>query len=657
MTDFLSPPENIIEQSRFYQELCRIVNMRNYGRLISAYDSNLYRACSAIGTETETTLFVDRQVTVSDDLDLTNYSNIFLAFIMGGQLLPDSGKLLTLYRPENIIACKNQHIFAGAGSVTWAEGGPIQVDWFTTPAVAFASVVPYSTLKFSGGDTYSLTASCQITKSYVTVKLNGAKLTVPTGVDIDPISINPSATGVGGSTPLVHVYVKGPGHIYNTDGPLVSTKGGIKSRDVRYHGIKNIRIEGFKYGVDIAVRDSATIKDCTIRDNVIGIYHPNFFTTLVPQICHMNRNTLARGSNGVRGISIECAFRDFFVNGNSLGGGDFTEGIYATTGTAATASAGLHIEGLSAEAIGIEDTSMVITGISQDNPAVVTCENVPVTVLTGDVVRISAVAGMTEVNGINFTLGVVTTGASGTFELSGIDSTGYTAYDSAGIAREVHNDHCIIKVENVNAKTLLNMSVEKCSLESGYPIAISIQKTRGIKIESNRFSETEAAGGKPFALDADCKNAVIGPNYYASASPEINCDRDEVTFIPEIRRLSVIAIDGASYSTGNQTLDMSTVLGSSWPSEGIPKGYLINMTARDSGSAGVSPVRVRAMAKAADAGNNHERLLRLDGSINDAKAGWGGYVEADENGDIYLDYIATGADTLDIWLTIDAMVM
>jgi hypothetical protein len=69
-----------------------------------------------------------------------------------------------------------------------------------------------------------------------------------------------------------------------------------------------------------------------------------------------------------------------------------------------------------------------ITGISQANPAVVTASN---NFSNGDIVFISNVAGMTEVNGLTFT---VANASATTFELSGIDSTAYTLYTSGGAA-------------------------------------------------------------------------------------------------------------------------------------------------------------------------------------------------------------------------------
>lgn len=79
----------------------------------------------------------------------------------------------------------------------------------------------------------------------------------------------------------------------------------------------------------------------------------------------------------------------------------------------------------------IYDNYNVITNISQANPAVVTYSGAD-NFSNGDIVSVHDVVGMTEVNGKRYTVANVDTGAN-TFELSGIDSTGYTAYSSAGI--------------------------------------------------------------------------------------------------------------------------------------------------------------------------------------------------------------------------------
>lgn len=72
-----------------------------------------------------------------------------------------------------------------------------------------------------------------------------------------------------------------------------------------------------------------------------------------------------------------------------------------------------------------------IAGITKANPAVVTYTGAD-NFANGDLVYIFDVAGMTEVNNLVFEVANVSTGAN-TFELSGVDSSAYTAYSSGGV--------------------------------------------------------------------------------------------------------------------------------------------------------------------------------------------------------------------------------
>lgn len=76
----------------------------------------------------------------------------------------------------------------------------------------------------------------------------------------------------------------------------------------------------------------------------------------------------------------------------------------------------------------ISTNTKFITAVTQANPAVVTT-NIAHGYANGDIVEIVGVVGMTELNGNLYTVAGAT---STTFQLSGIDSTGYTAYSSAG---------------------------------------------------------------------------------------------------------------------------------------------------------------------------------------------------------------------------------
>lgn len=77
--------------------------------------------------------------------------------------------------------------------------------------------------------------------------------------------------------------------------------------------------------------------------------------------------------------------------------------------------------------------SLAITGITAADPPVVTTSAAH-GLADGAVVYIEDVGGMTEVNDIFFT---VDSASGSTFELLGIDGTGYTAYTSGGTARVV----------------------------------------------------------------------------------------------------------------------------------------------------------------------------------------------------------------------------
>lgn len=78
-------------------------------------------------------------------------------------------------------------------------------------------------------------------------------------------------------------------------------------------------------------------------------------------------------------------------------------------------------------------TAKNITGITKANPAVVTSNSHGFS--NGDRVLISGVAGMVEVNNREFTVANQT---ANTFELSGVDSSGYTTYSSGGAASEIY---------------------------------------------------------------------------------------------------------------------------------------------------------------------------------------------------------------------------
>jgi hypothetical protein len=79
--------------------------------------------------------------------------------------------------------------------------------------------------------------------------------------------------------------------------------------------------------------------------------------------------------------------------------------------------------------------SAVITGMTQANPVVVTAVGHVFT--NGQTIRHEDLVGMDEANGNEYTIGNT---ATDTYELTGVDGTGYVAYDSGGIAKRVVTD-------------------------------------------------------------------------------------------------------------------------------------------------------------------------------------------------------------------------
>jgi len=81
----------------------------------------------------------------------------------------------------------------------------------------------------------------------------------------------------------------------------------------------------------------------------------------------------------------------------------------------------------------ITNTAVNITGATQANPVVITA--VAHGFSNGDRVTINSVSGMTQLNNREFTVANV---AANTFELSGVDGTGFDAYTSGGTAAEIY---------------------------------------------------------------------------------------------------------------------------------------------------------------------------------------------------------------------------
>jgi len=169
-----------------------------------------------------------------------------------------------------------------------------------------------------------------------------------------------------------------------------------------------------------------------------------------------------------------------------------------------------------------------ITGITQANPAVVTSSSHGYS--NGDEIKITSVVGMTEVNNKRFLVAGVTTN---TFELQDkdsvdIDSSGYTAYSSAGTANKVYTitspyleaelfDIKFAQSADVMYITHPNHEVEKLSRtgHTSWTLA-DVDFTNGPFIDVNTTATT---------LTPASSGVGTGVNITASATTGINDDQ------------------------------------------------------------------------------------------------------------------------------------
>ena len=109
-------------------------------------------------------------------------------------------------------------------------------------------------------------------------------------------------------------------------------------------------------------------------------------------------------------------------------------GVTATVGSAGTSTFMYKVTAINdltgEESLPARGATQAITNITQANPAVVTYTGAD-TFANDDEIYIEGVVGMTQVNGLTFTVAGLNAGAN-TFQLSGVNSTAYTAYSSGG---------------------------------------------------------------------------------------------------------------------------------------------------------------------------------------------------------------------------------
>lgn len=225
-----------------------------------------------------------------------------------------------------------------------------------------------------------------------------------------------------------------------------------------------------------------------------------------------------------------------------------------------------------------------------------------------------------------------------------------------------------IQFDDANSQGFYGVSLRNLTIGSGTAgwKGVKFARCRGVKIDNNVIRD--GSGGSTEVIgdfDANCRDIQIGgDNEYLSIATagywqfNASIPRSSISILPEYRSGPVVVTgyNTTGFSTGNATLDMSTVISSKWPTFGTPKGYILSLKASDSGSAASTTSRV-AVQTSSGAINNNALYCAVMGAPNSTSRMVGGYVEADANGDIYIDYIASGSGTMTISLNVMAVIM
>ena len=214
----------------------------------------------------------------------------------------------------------------------------------------------------------------------------------------------------------------------------------------------------------------------------------------------------------------------------------------------------------------IVEASKTISGLTAASPGVVTATSHGYS--NGDHVWINSVAGMTEVNGRRFTVANVTTN---TFELSGVNTSGYTAYSSGGTAEKVYE----ISTSYTTAQ-VFDLKFTQ-SADTMYIVHPSHEPTKLTRTAHTSWTIAEV-------------DFQIGP--FLDTNTTATTLTTSATTVGTGRTLTASAITGINGGTGFQTTDVGRLvkLGDGWGkitarTNTTVVTWTINVAATGSGSA------------------------------------------------------------------------
>lgn len=208
--------------------------------------------------------------------------------------------------------------------------------------------------------------------------------------------------------------------------------------------------------------------------------------------------------------------------------------------------------------------AQAITGITNANPAVVSYSGAD-TFANGDRVIISGVVGMTEVNNQEFTVANVNAGAN-TFELSGVNSSGFGVYSSGGTVAEIVE---IVTTYTTAELAEIDYAQTNDTLYLVHPDHAPAKLTRSshtswtladITFVSNPFGTTKAAGQAITAATA--ANPVVVT--YSGADTYANGDTVYIDGVVGMTQLNKRWYTVANVNAGANTFELQGVNGTAY---------------------------------------------------------------------------------------------
>ena len=276
----------------------------------------------------------------------------------------------------------------------------------------------------------------------------------------------------------------------------------------------------------------------------------------------------------------------------------------------------------------------------------------------------------------NMTVGIYADGIIGELNIDGCSFNGASAsgYDiwwkntgnTSGMrAGSITNNHfeqgvagqkCVYIQDTATGAPYRGIKISGNAFNNDGPDAVVVESIWGLDITANTFSQSSST---PLNIDANCLKVNIGANGWSTGAITFACPRSEISMFPYMTSANnVVAIGyaGDSFSTSSATIDMSAAIPSIFPTNITPKGYYIVIQARDSASSTTAVCRVD-VAKDNTISSQQRLMCRVGDASNDTLQCVSGFVPCDSNGDIYINIIASGASTMDVYVSVTGIAL